>query len=315
MAYQDDPTGADLMRELVKRVRRLEAGSPLGNSSITKGGLRIASQEGLTVEGSARVSGVLAVTGTENVSGTLNVTGPLTVTGATALNGNTTINGTLAVKGAATLENNLTLTGTNGKIRVGAATLGPSAAGGDAGLGSTTSLGLSAATQIGIAASSVLITGTTSISGALFSSLATSTSSANVVCSALTGQFTRTNSSSRFKIDAQSMDLPDSLLAVPVKDWIDRGDAERFAALYDLPGPYTLEQQLAFDGVNLARIPGVIAEEVEAAGGSAFVGYGADGKVESVAYDRLALARTEIVARQLAAALDRITALEERMGS
>ena len=144
MAYQDDPSGKSEIADLYRRIRALEAGSPLGNSSITEGRLRVASPEGLLVEGSARVSGQLDVDGTETVSGTLTVTGtlnadgtisltgPVTITGTTSMEGDTTqvgahhvqgdqdITGTLAVKGAATLENDLTVQ-IGGKITVAGA--------------------------------------------------------------------------------------------------------------------------------------------------------------------------------------------------
>ncbi len=148
------------LNRLVGRVARLEAGANLGFSSITRGSLRIASTEGLIVEGSARVSGSLNVTGTETVSGTLNVvgvlmgngeivwTGPASFTGDTDIGGtldvtgnakftaNTEIGGTLKVTGttrleaAVTLLNDLIVQGA-GKIRVGTSmTLDPNAAAG-----------------------------------------------------------------------------------------------------------------------------------------------------------------------------------------
>ncbi|WP_147784331.1 hypothetical protein [Lacisediminihabitans profunda] len=119
------------------------------------------------------------------------------------------------------------------------------------------------------------------------------------------------------------MALSPELLEVPVKDWVDRGNAERFAAVYDSPRPLTVAQQLDFDGVELARIPGVIAEEVAAAaGGEAFITRGADGEIEGVSYDRFALARTQVLAQQVATtnerlddALAQITELRDLLGA
>jgi len=87
------------LKDLKDRVRRLESASPSGFTSITRGALRVASAEGLIVEGSERVSGTLRVTGTEIVDGTLRITGTLTVQGPTTLGGRTTISGDTTVTG------------------------------------------------------------------------------------------------------------------------------------------------------------------------------------------------------------------------
>lgn len=139
MGYLDNPTNMQAeIRDLLRRVRQLETGSPLGNTSITRGVLRVASPEGLVVEGSEKVSGTLEVTGTLVLSGTLNGdgtitwTGPLNLQGVTVITGDTTvqgpfhvdgatdINGTLAVKGATTLSNDLNVT-TGGGITIDSA--------------------------------------------------------------------------------------------------------------------------------------------------------------------------------------------------
>lgn len=85
------------IRDLMRRIRQLETASPLGHSSITRGALRVASPEGLIVEGSEKVTGTLTLT-----PGSV-----LDVTGETNLHGPTTIDGTLDVKGATTLSNDL----------------------------------------------------------------------------------------------------------------------------------------------------------------------------------------------------------------
>lgn len=140
------------LERLVRRVEKLERAAPIGFSSITRGSLRVASPEGLIVEGSEKVTGTLDVTGTLTIEGTLNgngtitwtgpatlsgdatVAGPLHVNGATDINGDTTvkgpfhvqgstdITGTLAVAGATTLSNDLTV-GSGGKISLGGLSL------------------------------------------------------------------------------------------------------------------------------------------------------------------------------------------------
>jgi hypothetical protein len=65
-------------------------------------------------------------------------------------------------------------------------------------------------------------------------------------------------------------------------------------------GPMTEQQDREFRALSLERIPGAIAEDVEAAGGDRFVVRGLDGQVESLMYDRFALARTEILKARVA---------------
>jgi cytoskeletal protein CcmA (bactofilin family) len=115
--------------EQVRRIDNLERQSPLGNSSVTRGALRVASTEGLIVEGSQKVSGWLIVTGTLKVVGTFLLDGITTVTGAftskglTRFEGDTTQSGPFHVQGATDLTGNMTVK-TGGKILVE----GPSAA-------------------------------------------------------------------------------------------------------------------------------------------------------------------------------------------
>lgn len=122
------------------------------------------------------------------------------------------------------------------------------------------------------------------------------------------------SSASRYKLDQQVMDLPDELLDIPVKDWIDRAQHEEWERLADL-GVRDEGQQAVFEKA-LRRIPGMVAEDVEAVD-FRFAIYGEDGQVEGLAYERLANARTAVLKRQvdelreqLAAAVDRIAALE-----
>lgn len=137
--YRDDSSLEAMVRELQRRIRVLETQAPVGFTAVSRGALRILSAEGLIVEGSARVGGLLAVTGTETVDGRLEGSGVLDWSGAVwlrgsvmipgnltgvgtllwsgpwelrgngSITGNATILGTLAVNGAATLNNDLTL--------------------------------------------------------------------------------------------------------------------------------------------------------------------------------------------------------------
>jgi hypothetical protein len=143
----DDPD-ADPLVELEKRVRRLERGSNLGYSSISEGSLRVASMEGLIVEGSERVSGLLlvggtlTVTGVESITGTLIVSGGQVITGTFRIDGETTINGHTTFNGPTDIIGALGLSGTltvkpggnidvqNGTVKVGSMTLDPNIASG-----------------------------------------------------------------------------------------------------------------------------------------------------------------------------------------
>lgn len=96
-------------------------------------------------------------------------------------------------------------------------------------------------------------------------------------------------SSARAKVDVQDVTSdPERILGVPVRDWYDRAEADEYAAYLD-----------GADDINPGgpwrRIPGVVAEEVEAAGLSQFVTYGTDGTPDGVMYDRLPLLLIPIV--------------------
>ena len=135
------------------------------------------------------------------------------------------------------------------------------------------------------------------------------TGTANCVISP-SGIIQKTSSASRFKVDPLEMNLSDRLLEPKIKDWIDRNTLELQERLNAEPRPHTKEISDQLDAIRLNRIPGVIAEEVEVADGAGFVTYGLDGIIESVAYDRYALARTAVLNRKLDAAIARIAQLE-----
>jgi len=111
-------------------VATMETHTPLGHSSIHRGGIRVASAEGLLVQGSQRVSGTLIVSGEEYVDGVLNISGVLVVSGSTSItgptqitgpfqvDGTTVISGTTTISGDVSLESDLIIT-EDGSIRLG----------------------------------------------------------------------------------------------------------------------------------------------------------------------------------------------------
>ncbi|RLP70864.1 hypothetical protein D9V30_00045 [Mycetocola reblochoni] len=140
MVMIDDPSRA--YADLARRIKRLENASPLGYSSVSRGAVEILSQDGLIVEGSASVTGLLKGSGTLNWTGPANLNGKVSVggnisaTGTAEFGGKTTISGdadvsgklnvtgdtrlraNTRIEGKATLEDDLTVTG-NGRIKVG----------------------------------------------------------------------------------------------------------------------------------------------------------------------------------------------------
>lgn len=123
------------------------------------------------------------------------------------------------------------------------------------------------------------------------------------------GLFARSTSASRYKISQRVMNVSDDLLDLDLKDWIDKAEVDRRdEAQAKLDAGENLEEHEWADlSVEPKRIPGVIAEDVEAID-DRFVLYNDDGQVENVMYDRLALTWIPIVRRQR----DRITALETK---
>src|SRR5690554_1962337 len=93
----NDPS--KMQREIIKAQRILAVSALVGHTSVNEGALRIASEEGLIVEGSSKVTGRQDISGTQNVSGTHNVSGTQTVSGTSNLNGPTNVRGNLAVTG------------------------------------------------------------------------------------------------------------------------------------------------------------------------------------------------------------------------
>lgn len=119
MTRNTDPSDWEArFRALQRKVDQLARQTQLANASVTRGRVRIASAEGLVVEGSARISGVLNGDGSMSWTGPVEFVGPVTITGnvtrsgtenatgATTLNGLTTINGDLIVNSSSQMTVN-----------------------------------------------------------------------------------------------------------------------------------------------------------------------------------------------------------------
>lgn len=130
MVARDRPDDYDAqLRDIIDRLRRLEAGANLGYSSISRGQLRVSSNEGVLIQGSIKVEGFSIITGTERVigtlevlgdliaSGTISLTGPLTQTGPSTFVGDIDITGNLHIDGTTTLTKTMTVN-SPGKIVV-----------------------------------------------------------------------------------------------------------------------------------------------------------------------------------------------------
>lgn len=130
----------EVIRALIARVEKLERAANTGFTSITRGGLRVASAEGLTVQ--AVAGGVaMRVTGVEVVDGTLRVTGTFDLDGTAQFDGTVVITGPLTINGATGITGNVDLTGnlnvvSSGRVKVGGMTLDPAANGGSIDFGS-----------------------------------------------------------------------------------------------------------------------------------------------------------------------------------
>lgn len=302
-----DNLNANQLSRLEGRVRALEARSPVGFSSVSRGALEISSSEGLIVDGSARIAGSLTGSGSQTWTGTSNLNGPvniggtctisggLTVSGAatlssnTTISGNTTMSGTLAVQGATTLTNQLTVSG-SGKIVAGNAEFSPSAINGGFGIRTTSGrLSMSSPSEVLLVGPRVATAadfvdlpgalvsmGTLNVANqAFFNGVSTTTSAANARINPTNGSLQYNSSSRRFKDDIEELELDPRLLDVPVYDWVEKGDDSG------------------------KRIAGTIAEEVADAGGEAFIEYDADGEVLGLAYERYAIALCRLLADEV----------------
>lgn len=291
---------ADPRAEL-KQMRRAAAvqgtANPGGNTSVSEGAFEIRSTEGLIVSGSAKVSGTLSVTGTETVAGTLgvtgttNLTGPTNLTGTTKLTGDTTQQGPFHVQGATDLTGNLSVN-SPGKITVAGGvpmTIGQLGSGiGGITWGTAFPSLYSDGSQVAIGAGSTnyVAAGTSgpgirmgsmsiSIDGTspLIAGLGSSGLAANLVVDS-SNRLYKSSSALRFKKNIHTVEHDPRLLSKV--------------------------RVVLFDDINTdaKNIPGVIGEVVAKNGGENYVRRDSNGKVETVAYDRLALVRTELLATE-----------------
>ncbi|MED1205851.1 phage tail spike protein [Heyndrickxia acidicola] len=153
---------------------------------------------------------------------------------------------------------------------------------------------------------SLSVSGTSSFSGVMNSTGTvnnTTTSSANMYIT-VSGNFAKSTSARKYKLDEQPVDnsIAYKILDVVPKTWFDRNASEQYTALLNkemgvnpdgtTTTPETVTQE-EWDNVPfIERIPGVVAEDVEAAGLSQYVVYNdpdANGnrEIEGVQYDRL----------------------------
>lgn len=106
------------------------------------------------------------------------------------------------------------------------------------------------------------------------------------------GWVAKSTSSRRYKHDIQDFAVPDALLDVPFRTWIDKGEYER--------NGHSAE--------GMTRIPGLIAEEVAEACPELVI-YDDKGRPDALAGDRIGMAALTLIRRQR----DRITRLEEKI--
>ncbi|GEK80578.1 hypothetical protein ABA31_19290 [Agrococcus baldri] len=148
------------IRKLATRIRKLETAAPINHATVSRGALRVKSTEGLIVEGSAKITGILDGDGTLHWTGAVQLEGPVqivgnvtrsgdeTATGTTTLNGQTSLNGPTDITGQTDITGPTTITGDTtvqgdfdvtggGTIQAGAVTITP-ASGGQVRAGSTT---------------------------------------------------------------------------------------------------------------------------------------------------------------------------------
>lgn len=129
MAQIDDVNGSPIPG-ILQRLRALENAAPQNNMAVGRNGIRVHSGGGITIEngglsvtgsasvsgfmgvsGTAEITGLLAVSGTTRLTGQTDIWGPLIVTGETDLDGLTTINGDTSVTGILTVTGPLRVTG------------------------------------------------------------------------------------------------------------------------------------------------------------------------------------------------------------
>jgi hypothetical protein len=291
-------------RAQAQRQARSERAAPIGFSTISRGSLQILSPEGLIVKGSMRVdgqcvgSGAWTWTGTTTLNGPVNIAGTQTVTGVLNVNGPWNLAGTGGITGAVACTGNWTWTGqllvnAGGKIVIAGSpnmSIGPLGSGiGGITWGTTfpslysdgSSVAIGSGSTVYVTAGSAgcaTVYGSKSIgvdaTSHIMANPLTSGLAANVYTDPATGRIYRSTSALRYKKNIRTIKHDPRLLHKVSVVLFDDRDTEH------------------------KDIPGVIAEVVAKNGGEPYVRRGPDGKIETVLYERLALARTAILASE-----------------
>lgn len=120
------------------------------------------------------------------------------------------------------------------------------------------------------------------------------------------GHLRRNASRSEYKLSQRDIPVDRllGLLSLQPKTWFDSSNSEALAAAIESEDP---EELNLVEPVR--RIPGLVAEEVEATGLTEFVEYGAEGRLQGVQYTRIGVMWIPIV-KQL---MDRVSELEARL--
>jgi cytoskeletal protein CcmA (bactofilin family) len=106
-----------------KRMNRLERGTPLGSSAVSRGRTRFIGEESIVIEGSGRVSGTLIVDGKIDGEGKMSWTGPADFDGDVKITKTLDVSAETRLRGETTLEANMNVTN-GGKVVVGSVELG-----------------------------------------------------------------------------------------------------------------------------------------------------------------------------------------------
>lgn len=131
-------THLDSLRQIkgqeARQRRRISRQSPLASSSVTRGGVRVASAEGLRAESVPGGAPAIDVTGRQRVSGELDGSGSFEWTGPWSLDGDGNITGDVGISGAVDITGILRLlsnliVATGGKITVGTMVIDPAGGG------------------------------------------------------------------------------------------------------------------------------------------------------------------------------------------
>lgn len=138
----------------------------------------------------------------------------------------------------------------------------------------------------------------------------TSTVAANACINAVASNFFRSTSmrAAKVAIEAMPYEQAEALLDVEVSTWFDRAASESYAEAMDTDDVAVRDELLHNMNADLRRIPGVIAEDVEAAS-SVFTTRDSEGNLIGVAYDRIGVAWIPLVKSMM----ERIETLEGKI--